>query len=597
MLNKDEINSLPHSLISWVKEVAENTQPDKIYWCDGSDKENKELTSLLTAEKKWIKLNEKEYKDCYLYRTKKDDVARVEDRTLICTDNKEDAGLTNKWLKKEIAFNMMRNLFNGVMKGRTMYVIPYLMGPVGSDLSQVGIEITDSIYVVVSTRILTRMGKIAVKEIKNKKSYVRALHSTGDLNLKNRYICHFPDERLIMSINTEYGGNAVLSKKPHALRIASVIARDEGWLAEHMFLLEIKDKKKDKNYYISGALPSASGKTNLAMIKPPSNFDDFDAKTVGDDISWLFAGEDGALRGINPENGFFGVAYGTGPDSNPNILDDLKRNTIFTNVAFDPKHNTPWWEGLSKPPEILFDWTGKEWHKEDGTAAHKNSRFTTPLNQYKFKSDKYNDPRGVEISAMLFGGRRSSLVPLVYEAKTFEQGILIGAMTRAETTAAQSGKSGVIRNDPMSMIAFCGYNIGDYFKHWFDFAEKIKKRPNVFNVNWFRKDDKGEYIWPGFGENFRVLKWIIDRTDKKVDAIETPIGFIPYPDDINLEGMNLNKEKLKELLYFDKKGWIKELKEVESFFERFGEHFPKRLWDEFYKMYEDTLDYKSPNLL
>ena len=592
MLDEKDIKSLPGSLVSWVYEVKERTKPDKVYWCDGSDEENAELNNLLTNEGKWIKLNEKEYENCYLYRTQRDDVARVEDRTLICTENAEEAGPTNRWMKKEKAFKMMWGLFDGVMRGKTMYIIPYLMGPENSDFSQVGIEITDSAYVVLNMRILTRMGQVAVKEIGKKKKYVRALHSTGDLSIKNRYICHFPDELLLMSINTEYGGNAILSKKPHALRIASVAARDEGWLAEHMFLLEVSDKKRKNKYYISGALPSASGKTNLAMIKPPSNFNEFEARTVGDDISWLFVGKGGELRGINPENGFFGVAYGTGPSSNPNILESLKKNTIFTNVALNPKNNTPWWEGLSEPTELLYDWTGTEWHTGNGKeAAHKNSRFTTPLKQYKFKSKSYEDPNGVELSIMLFGGRRSSLIPLVYEAKTFEQGILLGAMTRAETTAAQSASTGIVRSDPMSMLAFCGYNMGDYFKHWFDVADKVKNPPKVFNVNWFRKDEKGNYIWPGFGENFRVLKWMIDRVDKKVNAIELPIGFIPNIKDLDLKGLNIRKETIEELFYFDKQGWLKELNEVKVFFKKFEKNLPSKLWYEFDKMYKSVQEY------
>lgn len=592
MLDDKDIRSLPDSLLSWIEEVRKKTKPEKVYWCDGSDEEDAELKNLLTNEGKWIKLNENEYKNCYLYRTQKNDVARVEDRTLICTDNEEEAGPTNRWMGKKKALEMMWGLFDSIMKGRIMYVVPYLMGPENSDFSQIGVEITDSAYVVVNMRILARMGKIAVKEIKNKKRYVRALHSTGNLSLENRYICHFPDEWLLMSVNTVYGGNAILTKKPHALRIASVAARDEGWLAEHMFLLEIVNKKRNRKYYVSGALPSASGKTNLAMIKPPKAFKDFYARTVGDDISWLFIGKEGELRGINPENGFFGVAYGTGPNSNPNILDSLKKNTIFTNVALNPVNNTPWWEDLSEPPETLYDWTGAEWHPGSrNNAAHKNSRFTTPLKQYPFKSEAYEDPKGVELSVMLFGGRRSLLIPLVYEAKSFEQGILLGAMTRAETTAAQSGSTGIIRSDPMSMLAFCGYNMGDYFKHWFDVAKRIKTPPKVFNVNWFRKDEKGNYIWPGFGENFRILKWMIDRVDRKVNAIELPIGFIPNIEDLNLEGLNIEKEKIKELFYFDKKGWLKELNEVKTFFKKFEKHIPNELWNEFDKMYKSVQEY------
>lgn len=592
MLNNKEIESLPSYLVSWVEEVREKTKPDKVYWCDGSEEENNELTKFLTDTKQWIKLNEEEYPNCYLYRTSTDDVARVEDRTLICTDKEEQAGPTNRWIEKNKALQMMWNLFEGVMRGRTMYVVPYLLGPANSEFSQAGIELTDSAYVVANLRILTRMGNIAWAEIKRKKEIIKSIHSTGNLSLENRYICHFPDERLLMSINTAYGGNAMLSKKPHALRIASVTARDEGWLAEHMFLLEIENKDKNKKYYISGALPSASGKTNLAMIQPPNAFKNFIARTVGDDISWLFIGKEGEVRGINPENGFFGVAYGTGPSSNPNILESLKKNTIFTNVAFNPENNTPWWEGLSNPPSKLYDWTGKLWDGKEN-AAHKNSRFSTPINQYKYKSEVYNDPKGVELSAMLFGGRRSKLVPLVYEARTFEQGILIGAMTRAETTAAQAGASGVVRDDPMSMLAFCGYNMGEYFNHWFDFADNLKRKPKIFNVNWFRKDDKGNYIWPGFGENFRVINWMIDRVDNKVSAVETPIGFIPNVDDINLEDLNFEKQKLKDLLYFDKQGWVKEMEEVKKFFEKFGERFPKRLWNEFYDMQKRIQDYKN----
>ena len=595
MIEENKPQGVFKELESWVEQIAGLTKPDKIYWCNGSELENRKLLSFLTESKQIIRLNEKKYPNCFLYRTTENDVARVEDRTLMCTDREVEAGPTNRWMKKETAFLMMQGLFSRIMSGRTMYIVPYLLGPEGSVLSQVGVELTDSAYVAVNMRILTRMGDIALQELNWKKKFVKAIHSIGNLDPEKRYICHFPDERLLMSINTVYGGNAILSKKPHALRIASIIARDEGWLAEHMFLLEIANKKNGKNYYISGALPSASGNTNLAMIQPSQSFKDFTARTVGDDISWLFSGKDGEMRGINPENGFFGVAYGTGPYSNPNILESLKKNTIFTNVALNPKDNTPWWEGLSESPETLYDWTGKEWHRGGSSAAHMNSRFTTPIKQYRFKSDRYEDPDGVEISAMLFGGRRSSLLPLVYEAQTFEQGILMGAMTRAETTAAQSGAARVVRDDPMSMIAFCGYNMGDYFNHWFEFAEKIKKWPKVFNVNWFRKDENGNYIWPGFGENFRILEWMIKRVDGTVKAKESPIGFLPYVEDINLNGMDFDVERLKKLLYFDKDGWVAELIKVKEFFDKFGERFPKKLWNEFDKMNKRVLDYVPEN--
>ncbi len=551
MLSDDEIKLLNQNLVKWVNEVAEKTKPDKIFWCDGSEEENREIVNLLVSKGQFIRLNEREYSNCYLYRTNENDVARVEDRTFICTENSVDAGPTNNWMEKKKALEMLYGLLAGIMKGRIMYVVPYLMGPINSDFSQVGIEITDSAYVVANMYILTRMGKVALNELGKKKYYIKAVHSTGDLDIKKRYICHFPDERLLISVNTAYGGNAILSKKPHALRLASVSARNEGWLAEHMFILEIENT--EKKYYISGALPSASGKTNLAMIKPPKQFKEFKARTVGDDIGWLFPGNNGELRAINPENGFFGVAYGTGNDSNPNIMDSLKKNTLFTNIALNPKDNTPWWEGLSEPPKILYDWRGKEWYYGSGEpAAHKNSRFTTPIWQYKFKSEEYEDSSGVGLSAIIFGGRRSSLLPLIYEAKDFRQGILMGAMIRAETTAAQSGDTGIIRSDPMAMLAFCGYNMGDYFKHWFDVFDKIKKRPKFFNVNWFRKDIEGNYIWPGFSENFRVLDWILKRIDNEVSAAETPIGFIPNIDDINMTGLNIDKEKIRKLFEFDK---------------------------------------------
>ena len=580
-------NAFPASIKAWVNGIKKLTNPDQVYWCNGSEEENEQLLSELVETKNIIKLNESSYPGCYLYRTSINDVARVEDRTFICTDDEEEAGPTNNWMDKKKAFDLLNGLFSGVMKGRKMYVVPYLMGPVGSKFSQVGVEITDSAYVVVNMRILTRLGIVALDELRNKKEFIKGVHSTGSLSLKDRYICHFPDERLIMSINTAYGGNAMLSKKPHALRISSITARDEGWLAEHMFLLEVNDRKSGKKYYFSGALPSASGKTNLAMIKPPGGFSDFDAKTVGDDISWLFE-SNGEIRAINPENGFFGVAYGTSPRSNPRIIESLNKNTIFTNVAIDLDKNEPWWEGLSDPPKHLYDWEGRLWSGK-GDAAQKNSRFNTPISQYPFKSDAYEDPAGVPLSAIIFGGRRSTLMPLVYQAKTFEQGILIGAMNRSETTSAQSKAVGVVRDDPMAMIAFCGYNIGDYFRHWFDFSKKIRSKPGVFSVNWFRKDENGSYIWPGFGENFRVIKWMIDRTESNAGAIETPIGFIPKIDDLDLSGLDVKRKDIEKLLEFDKAGWQKELKEVRAFFRKLGDRMPEELMLEFQKM-KDAVD-------
>ncbi len=582
-LSEKDVNDRVPVLMPWVHEVAKLTKPVDVILCDGSEEEAENIIKEMLRRKELIKLNESEYKNCYLFRNEPDDVARVEDRTFICTVNKDDAGPTNNWMPIGDAKKLMNGLFDGIMAGRTMYVVPYLMGPAGSEYSRFGIEVTDSPLVVLTIRILTRMGRIALEQWKNSETFTKGIHSMGDLNKENRYIMHFPDESLIMSINTNYGGNAALSKKPHAIRIASVDARKHGWLAEHMFIAEIEDPA-GKKFYMSGALSSGSGKTNMAMMQPPERFKDWKIRAVGDDIAWLY-NHKGKIMAINPENGFFGIAYDTGPDSNPNILDSIKKNTIFTNVGLTPD-NKPWWEGLTKvAPEGVFDWTGKRWVAgSNEVVANKNSRYSTPLKQYKFRSDDYDNPDGVPISAMVFGGRRDSLVPLVYETSSWEQGVLLGAMMQVETTAPISGRIGVIRHDPMAMVAFCGYNMGDYFKHWLDFGRTIKTKPKIFFVNWFRKDASGKFLWPGFSENFRVLKWMMERSEGKIDAVSTPLGYVPKIEDMDLVGLSVEKEKVEKLLEIDKDGWLKELEAGKEFFEKFGSRMPKEVWDEYYTL-------------
>ncbi len=571
-------------LLAWITDVSKVTRPSRVVWCDGSKTEAKQIAAEMVKRQELIKLNKRVYKNCYLFRNRQDDVARLEDRTLICTKNKDDVGPTNNWMSIDQAKSMLNELFDGIMNGRTMYILPYIMGPLGSKYSEFGLEVTDSPLVVLTTGILTRMGKTALKTHKNGDKFVRGLHSIGNLDKQNRYIVHFPEEDLLMSVNTNYGGNASLSKKPHALRLASVQARRNGWLAEHMFISEIEDPN-GKRVYIAGALSSGSGKTNLAMIKPPKIFKEWKVRTVGDDIAWLHNHEEGRMIGINPENGFFGVAYNTGIESNPNILNCIRSNTLFTNVGLT-KEKTPWWEGLtSTVPKDVVDWTGKARLKTTcATVANRNSRYSTPLSQYKMKSVEYDNPDGVPISIITFGGRRADLVPLVYEAYGWEHGILMGAMMRVETTAAIDTKMGSVRADPMAMVAFCGYNMADYFKHWVDFYKGLKQKPRIFFVNWFRKDEKGNYMWPGFSENFRIIKWMIDRLTNKVDAIATPIGYVPKLESLDLRGLKIKNKTIERLLYVNKSGWLEELKATNEFFAKFGDRIPKELWEEYHKL-------------
>jgi len=565
----------------WVDEMAKLTKPDRIVWIDGSveEKERLEKEALSTGE--LIELNQEKLPGCFLHRTDVNDVARVEHRTFICTSKKEDAGPTNNWMDPQEAYATLGKLFDGSMKGRTMYVIPYLMGPVGSPFSKVGIELTDSIYVVLNMRIMTRMGKPAMDHLGDSDDFVKGLHSKANLDPENRYICHFPEDNTIWSINSGYGGNVLLGKKCFSLRIASYMGRQEGWMAEHMLILGIEDPEGNVSY-IAGAFPSACGKTNLAMLIPPASQKGYKVWTVGDDIAWMRIGEDGRLWAINPEAGFFGVAPGTSMKSNPNAMLTTQKNTIFTNVVLTPD-NTVWWEGMGvEPPSHGIDWTGKPWTPDSGVkGAHPNSRFTAPASQCPSISPEWENPKGVPISAILFGGRRAKVAPLVYQSFDWEHGVFVGATMASETTAAATGAVGVVRRDPMAMLPFCGYNMGDYFAHWLEMGKKIPNPPKIFNVNWFRTDENGKFIWPGFGENFRVLKWILARCKGEVDAVESPIGYLPKPEDIDLTGIEdeVSRDTLKDLLSVDKESWKEEHKSIGEFFEKF-DRLPKEIRDQ-----------------
>lgn len=555
----------------WVEQMAQLTQPDEIVWIDGSEEEKERLTKQALSTGELIELNQESYPGCYYHRTAENDVARVEHLTFICTSKKENAGPTNNWMEKSYAYARLGNLFNGAMKGRTMYVIPYLMGPPGSEFSKVGIELTDSIYVVLNMRIMTRIGKVAMDFLGDSEDFVKGLHSKGELDPEKRFICHFPEDNAIWSIGSGYGGNVLLGKKCFALRIASALGRREGWMAEHMLILGIEDPN-GKVEYIAAAFPSACGKTNLAMLIPPDKYKNAGYKvwTVGDDIAWLRIGKDGRLWAINPEAGFFGVAPGTSMKSNPNALLTTKRNTIFTNVALT-ENKEVWWEGMGVPaPEKALDWKGNPWTPDmDTKAAHPNSRFTAPAKQCPCISDKFEDPNGVPISAIIFGGRRAKLAPLVYQSFNWEHGVYVGATMASETTAAATGKVGVVRRDPMAMLPFCGYNMSEYFQHWIEMGRKIPNPPKIFNVNWFRLDDEGKFIWPGFGDNLRVLLWILDRCNGKVDAVETPIGYLPKPEDIDLEGTDVNLDTLKSILDIKKEDWVEEMMSQEEHLAKF----------------------------
>lgn len=567
------------TLQSWVDEVARLTRPDRIHWCDGSAEEYAELVQAMVQSGELLALNAETHPNCYLHRSHPTDVARTEHLTFICTEEREDAGPNNNWIPPAEAHAKIDALFAGCMQGRTLYVVPYCMGPIDSPLARCGVEITDSAYVVANMRIMTRMGKAALARIEREGTFVKGLHSTGDLNPERRFIMHFPEELAIKSIGSGYGGNALLGKKCHALRLGSWQARDEGWLAEHMLIVGIQNPRGE-THYVAAAFPSACGKTNLAMLIPPASMPGWKVWTIGDDIAWMHLGEDGRLWAINPEAGAFGVAPGTGPKTNPTALNMLNRDCIFTNVALTAD-GQPWWEGKSKEVPA-FDWRGQPYDAASGMpAAHPNSRFTVSMQQCASYSPRAEDAQGVPISAIIFGGRRKELAPLVFQARDWRHGVLVGASVASETTAAATGAVGVVRRDPMAMQPFCGYNFGDYWDHWLSFAERSDRLPKIFHVNWFRQDDSGRFLWPGFGENLRVLQWILERCAGRAEAVETPIGLLPRSQDLNTQHLDVDVATLDALLAVDAQRWNAELEDIRSYFEKFDERLPAGLWSEF----------------
>ncbi len=570
-------------VLDWINDMAAMTQPDKIVWIDGTEAQAEELRAQACSTGEMTKLNQELLPGCYLHRTAINDVARVEDRTFICTSKKEDAGNINNWMDPKECYAKLSKLYTGSMKGRTMYVIPYSMGIVGSDFAKYGIELTDSIYVVLNMLIMTRVGTNVLEALGDDAGFIKGLHARADIDEANRYICHFPEDNTIWSVNSGYGGNVLLGKKCFALRIASYLGRKEGWMAEHMLILGIEDPTGDVKY-ICAAFPSACGKTNLAMLIPPEFYKSKGYKVwcVGDDISWLRIGSDGRLWAVNPENGFFGVAPGTNEKSNPNALATTKKNTIFTNVVENLDNNTVWWEGLDKnPPKNARNWKGETWDFTDGSkGAHPNSRFTAMATNCPCLSDKFNDPAGVPISAIVFGGRRAKTAPLVYQSTSWQNGTFVGSIMASETTAAAAGAVGVVRRDPMAMRPFVGYDMGDYFKHWLDMGKKIPNAPKIFHVNWFRTDDEGHFIWPGFGDNMRVLMWILARCEGKVDARETAIGYVPYVKDIEISGLDIDEKTVEGLLEVDTALWKEDIPGIRAFYEQVGNRVPAELYEE-----------------
>jgi len=565
------------ALLDWVRDSAALCQPDRIVWCDGSEAEKERLTKHAVDTGVLIPLNPAKRPGCYLHRSNPNDVARVEHLTFICTKTKEAAGPTNNWMAPEEAYGKLTKLFHGSMKGRTMYVIPYVMGPLGSPLAKVGIEITDSVYVVLNMRIMTRMGKPALDMLGDSDDFNRGLHCTGDINPERRFICHFPEDNTIWSFGSGYGGNALLGKKCLALRIGSWLGKDEGWFAEHMLILGVESPDGQMTY-VTGAFPSACGKTNFAMMIPPKRFAGWKVWTVGDDIAWMRVGKDGRLWAVNPENGYFGVAPGTNFASNPNAMKTIARDTIFTNVAMT-RDGDVWWEGMDgEVPDELTDWQGRPWKKgSTEKAAHPNSRFTAPMTNNPVLSKHANDPEGVPISAIVFGGRRATTVPLVLQSFNWAHGVFLGATLGSETTAAATGKVGVVRRDPMAMLPFAGYNMGEYLQHWLDMQEKIPYPPKLFQVNWFRKGKDGKFLWPGFGENMRVLKWIVDRAHVRVGGQETLFGWVPKAGDLDLSGLDIPHEKVDEATHIDADEWRTELTEEAEFFDMLGKSAPETL--------------------
>ena len=569
----------------FVKKYQDLFTPDEVVWVDGSKEQHKLLTCEAIAEGEVIKLSNSLLPGCLYHRTDPNDVARVEDRTFICSRDKEDAGVTNNWMDPKEAYEKLDGIAKGAMKGRTMYIIPFSMAKIGSPFARYGIELTDSLYVVLNMMIMTRVSDKVYDRIQDD-DFVKGIHSKVDLNAENKYICQFPEDNVIYSLNSGYGGNVLLGKKCFALRIASYQGWKQGWMAEHMLILGV-EKPNGETKYICAAFPSACGKTNLAMLVPPQIYTEKGYKvwTVGDDIAWIRK-KNGVFYAVNPENGFFGVAPGTNAKTNPNALATTRRNTIFTNVCFNAKNNTVWWEGSKiDPPTRAYDWQGRAWNANmrdaDGNpvkGAHPNSRFTAPAKNCPCLSKEFENGRGVPISAFVFGGRRARLAPLVYEARDWEHGVFIGATMASETTAAAQGKVGVVRRDPMAMLPFCGYNMCDYFDHWFKMGQRVANPPKFFHVNWFRTDENGNFVWNGFGDNMRVLDWIVKRCEGEVEAKETPIGFMPYPRDINIDGMeNFDVNKLTSILDVNVKEWKKEAAEITEFFKKFGDKLPEKL--------------------
>lgn len=564
----------------WINDMIALCKPDKVVYCDGSEEEKARLTAEAASTGEMIELNKEKLPGCLFHRTAENDVARTEHLTFICSRKQKDAGPTNNWMDPQEAYKKVGDMFNGCMKGRTMYVVPFIMGVPKSPFRKIGIELTDSIYVVLNMRIMTRMGKVALDDLGNNETFTKCLHSKGELDINRRFILHFPEDNTIWSFGSGYGGNVMLGKKCLSLRIASWLGKKEGWMAEHMLIVGIQSPDGEINY-IAAAFPSACGKTNLAMLIPPDSMPGYKVWTVGDDIAWIRIGEDGRLWAVNPEAGFFGVAPGTSYKTNPNAMESCKANTIFTNVLLAPD-KTVWWEGCGfEPPKEGLDWKGNPWTPQSGEkGAHPNSRFTAPAKQCPAISPEFDSPKGVPLTAILFGGRRAKLAPLVYESFNWQHGTFVGATMASETTAAATGAVGVVRRDPMAMLPFCGYNMAEYFKHWLEMGKKIPNPPKIFNVNWFKRGDDGEFLWPGYGDNLRVLEWVIGRCKGTAKATETPIGYVPTKDSLNLNGLDISDKSAEKLLEVNHDPWIEELASMKKFFEQFGYDLPDEFEDE-----------------